>query len=292
MKVVIFGANGKLGQALQQVMAYEDLYAFNKATINITSSIEAKPLLKEIKPQFLINCAAYTDVVNAEVEFYECRKINANPYDWIGPFCEKNDITLINISTNYVYGREDLRLNPNCMREGFDESIVARYPDTAYGKSKLLSETITKQHCKDYYIIRTSWLFGPGDTGYINRILSYSYPKLDVPFNEWSCPTYVFDLAHAIHALCRDALTTEKPPSGIYHLVNEGATTKANFVNKILELAQSNIEVIPVDVGKLINAVKRPTYGVLANTKRPKLRFWQTALHDCMTRMGYCREMK
>lgn len=292
MRVVIFGANGRLGQALQQVMAYEDLYAFDKSTIDITSSLVAKPLLKDIKPQFLINCAAYTDVENAEVEPMECRKINAVPFEWIAPACDKNSITLINISTNYVYGHEDLRSNPSCRMNGFDEGTLARYPDTVYGKSKLHGETIIKQHCKEHYIIRTSWLFGPGKSNFITNMVNYPHPKIDVQHDEWGCPTYTFDLANAIYKLCKDALTTEKPPFGIYHFVNEGATTKAAFVGKILEFAKSKTEVVPVPVKALLKTAKRPQFAILANTKRPKMRFWQEALQECMISMGYYnREM-
>lgn len=291
MKVVIFGANGRLGQALQQVLAYEDIYAYAKSTIDISDSTVAKPLLKEIEPDFIINCAGYTDVEQAEVEPMECRKTNSQPFGWIAPFCSKNDITLINISTNYVYGHEDMRVKP-VSSVGFDEHCLARYPDTVYGKSKLLSETTIRQHCKEHYIIRTSWLFGPGNNNLIERLLHSKHSSIDVSFNEWACPTYTFDLAQAIYSLCQDAMTVNRPPHGIYHLVNEGATTKAHFISKILEFAKSPIEVVPVPSNQLLTTLKRPIMGVLINSKRPKLRMWQQALRECMISMGYYnREM-
>jgi dTDP-4-dehydrorhamnose reductase len=123
-------------------------------------------------------------------------------------------------------------------------------------------------------------------------MVNYPHAKIDVQFDEWGCPTYTFDLANAIYQLCSDSNTTEKPPFGIYHLVNEGATTKANFVSKIMEFAKSKTEVVPVPVKALLRVAKRPNFAVLSNTKRPKLRFWQEALQECMISMGcYHREM-
>lgn len=279
MRVVIFGANGQLGRALQQVFAFEEVYAYGKDEMDITTSVYAKPMLKDLKPHFLINCAAWTDVESAEVSPFECKKINSAPLEWIAPYCEKHSITLVQLSSNFIFGNKNVSI--------FNEDVIPLSPLNEYGKSKLLAETTIKRHCPNHLIVRTSWLFGSHNK-FIATLLGYAKKggRVELPNDEWSSPTYVLDLSRAIYSLCQDFLD-KKTRCGTYHLVNSGMASKALFASKILEFANcTNVEVVPV-LAKDIVSAKRPKNGVIINTRRPELRLWQQALQEFMLGMGY-----
>lgn len=275
MKVLILGGDGMLAYAIKQVFSFTNVISTNRLTCDITNPHQVESYIEKEQPNFVINCAAYTDVDNAEINKDICELVNSTAVEAIAQICYKNKITFVHFSTEMVFGQE----SPSCYAE-YDEPLN---PMNVYGKSKLKAEQCIKQTCEKYYIVRTSWMFGPNGNNFIDKILirGKQNKSVEVISNQYGCPTYTFDLARALYDIL-----AERAPFGIYHLINEGITTRANFAYEIFDYANIDCKVNQVSSTSILSLAQRPSNCVLLNTKRKKLPKWQDAMVEYLIGKG------
>lgn len=265
MKVLVTGANGMLGQDLCPIL--EDVGAFvietDVDTLDITNEDMVNNVLNDIHPDMVVHCAAYTNVDKAEEDIETAEKINVKGTENLAKACSKLDITLIYISTDYVFdGEKNTPYLPT------DKTN----PQNNYGLTKLKGEEAVKKYCEKYYIARTSWLYGHHGKNFVETMLSLAdKPELKVVDDQIGCPTWTVELANGILKLL-------SKPYGTYHVCGSGNTSWYGFAKEIFN--QSNIEVNlkPCTTEEFPRPAKRPKYSVMENEKI--CRNWQVALHD------------
>ncbi len=280
-KILLIGSNGQLGKALKKVLSGKfELHAFDKEDLDITNPEELKKKIEGLKPNLIVNAAAYTAVDLAETEQEAALLINGEAVKNLAQLCEKFGAKLIHFSTDYVFDGEN--------EEGYAEDAETN-PINFYGESKLAGEQAIQASGCDFAIIRTSWLYGDGKN-FVNTMLELGKNKdeIKVVSDQTGSPTFTKDLAEATHNLichshpsCHSGLDPESHEKGeIFHLTNEGTTTWFNFAKKIFELAKLDVKVIPITTAEFPTPAKRPKSSTLLNTKLPKLRNWEEALAE------------
>ena len=262
-KIIVTGANGQLGRAINGIykgsaefeLVNTDFNVEGIRNLDITNLEDVISLFEEVKPYAVINCAAHTAVDLCEGQKDAAYKINA-----IGPrnlsiAATKTGAKLMHISTDYVFkGDEPLP------RTEFDQTN----PKAMYGITKLHGENFVKQFAKDWFIIRTAWLYGDGKNFVKTMLrLSETHDEITVVDDQIGSPTSTLELAKAIKYL----IPTEK--YGLYHGTCEGQCSWADFTKEIFRLAGKDTKVIPVTSAKYKemnpNSADRPAYSVLEN---------------------------
>jgi dTDP-4-dehydrorhamnose reductase len=232
--------------------------------LDITDCSALEQVLTRENPDFVIHCAAYTNVDKAEEDLETARLINSSGTENIAKVCEKIDATLVYISTDYVF--EGTKTEPY-------KPTDKPNPINNYGLTKLEGEIAVKNNLEKYYICRTSWLYGHHGRNFVETMLSLAdKPELKVVNDQTGCPTWTVELANAIIKII-----SEKP-YGIYHTCGSESTTWYGFAKEIF--AQSNLKVNlkPCATDEYPRAAKRPSYSVMDNSGM--LRNWKIALKD------------
>ena len=262
MKILITGANGMLASSVRKRLANEnELICTDVTDLDITDLEAVKKKVAEIKPEYIVNCAAYTAVDKAEDNYDIADKINGDGPKNLAIAAKNENATLIHISTDYVFNGE---LD---VSKAYSEDDEVR-PVTVYGKTKLHGEEGVKENTDKYYIFRTAWLYGDGNN-FVRTMLKLGKTKdeLNVVADQHGSPTYAEDLANII----AEAIE-KKIPYGIYHTTNQEFTTWYDFTKKIFELANISCKVNPVSTEKYIEIMnikqaKRPFNSQLSKEK-------------------------
>ncbi len=275
MKTLVTGASGMLGQAVMQTWSDLDPIGFDLPELDITNPPAIARALDLYQPDAVMNCAAYTAVDKCETEETKANHVNGTAVGYLAKACTLRNVRLIHISTDYVFAGTN--------SAGYPEDAPLA-PLNAYGRSKAKGEHEIVNNAHQYYLIRTSWLYGPGGNNFVKTMLDLAKtkPELKVVNDQHGKPTYTRDLAVFIKQLLLD-----HAPSGIYHGVNEGKTTWYDFTREIFRLANVNTPVVPCTSTEFPRPAKRPAYSTLLNTKRPLMRPWTEALRDYLAEIGY-----
>lgn len=172
MKILVTGANGQLGRALQKVLINEEIELLLTDTkeMDITDANSVKKVFNKFEPEIVINCAAFTNVDKCETEEELAFKINAEGPRNLVKMCLEYDACLVHISTDYVFDGEK--------SEPYDEEDIPN-PQSVYGKSKLLAEQIILENMSKYFIIRTAWMFGDGEN-FVRKVVQNAKNKNEV----------------------------------------------------------------------------------------------------------------
>ena len=254
MKILITGANGMLAKSVRKRLEKgNELFCTDVADLDITDEKAVMEFVTNAKPDYIINCAAYTAVDKAEEAGEIVRKINADGPKNLAIAAKTVDAPLVHISTDYVFGG-DLDIEKEYKEE--DE----KHPVTAYGITKLEGEEKIKENTDKYYIFRTAWLYGDGNN-FVRTMLKLGEIKdeINVVADQHGSQTYAEDLANIIGEAIE-----KKIPYGIYHATNEGFTTWYDFTKAIFEYAGIICQVNPVTTEKYIEMMK------ITQAKRPK----------------------
>ena len=265
-KIIVTGANGMLGQDLCPILEKNGYEVFKTDIDNmdITDIQSAEKVIGEQKPDIVIHAAAYTNVDGAEENVEIATKINVTGTENIAKVCAKNDITMVYISTDYVFDGEENKIH---------------YPDdktnplSVYGRTKRQGELAVCQYCTKYYIARTAWLYGIHGKNFVETIISLSgKPELKVVDDQIGCPTWTVELSNGIVKLLKEK------DYGIYHVCGGGQTSWYGFTKEIFRLAGINANLKPCTTDEFPRPAKRPKFGVMDNGGlcRP----WQDALKD------------
>jgi dTDP-4-dehydrorhamnose reductase len=303
MKLLITGANGMLGQALckELIGRYEVAgIVEDRAHINLESGVwgqESKELplfecdirdkerlssiFKDVSPDFIIHTAAYTDVDGCEIDPQKAYSVNSLGTCNVASEARKAEAVLVYISTDYVFD--------GAKRTPYTESDKT-CPINVYGNSKLEGERHVETALRNFFIFRTSWLFGKGGKNFVDTIINKakSVKELKIVDDQRGSPTWTVDLASGIRRVM-DFYSERGPIDnvyGIYHLTNSGSCSWYEFTKTILDYAGiRDVAVSPVTTQELNRPANRPAMSILDNTKYEKLvgtrlRPWQEALKD------------
>ena len=273
MKILITGANGMLAKAVRNELKDEELILTDVAELDITNIDAVRNFVKENKPQYIINCAAYTAVDKAEEQLELARKVNALGPKNLAIVANEEDATLIHISTDYVFG------GAKSVEEDYTE-MEEKNPESVYGVTKLEGENAIIDSTFKYYIFRTAWLYGDGNN-FVRTMLKLGKEKaeINVVSDQHGSPTYAVDLASIIHQA-----NEKQIPYGIYHTTNMGYTTWYEFTKKIFEKVNYSCKVNPVTSEEFNSAAKRPKNSKLSKEKLIKAGIEVPTYEDALDR--------
>ncbi|KKW29858.1 MAG: dTDP-4-dehydrorhamnose reductase [Parcubacteria group bacterium GW2011_GWA2_52_8] len=275
MKVLIIGAKGMLGQALvREFSDGNEVLGWDREQIDITVEQDLRLKIQDLRPELIINAAAYNDVDGAENDPAAAKAVNGYAVGNLARVSSELDVPLIHFSTDYVFD--------GAKKHGYDENADP-LPISAYGESKFLGEQQLATNAARYYLIRLSRLFGaeaaaPGAKKSFVRVmrdLAGKREELEVVDEELSCPTYAPDLAKRTREI-----VASKAPFGIYHCPNSGETTWYGFAQEIFKVLKMDVRLKAVAASRFPRPAKRPAYSILLNTKLEPMRPWQEALSE------------
>lgn len=277
--VLITGCNGQLGLELQIKLKDKfNLILTNRNILDITKYEDAINFINEIKPDIIINCAAFTDVDLSEEQEYEAYKVNALGPKNLAIAASEVNAKLIHISTDYVFDGEGIKDDFGSIRPYYETD--ATNPQSAYGRTKLQGEKFIIENTDRYFIIRTAWLYGEGKNFVRTMInLSKTNKEVSVVNDQIGTPTSTTELANMIEK----HMNTDE--YGIYHGTCEGQCSWYDFAVEIFRLSKIDIPVEPVTSEQFVRPAPRPKYSVLENKalndlKMNHFRPWQVALAE------------
>lgn len=254
MKILITGANGMLAKEVKEKFAKgNEITATDVTELDITNEQLVYEYINNLKPEYIINCAAYTAVDKAEENYELADKINADGPANLAKAAKAVGAKLVHISTDYVFGG-DLDISKD-YKEDDDKA-----PVTAYGKTKLRGEQEIEKNMDEYYIFRTAWLYGIGGNNFVKTMtkLGSTRDEINVVSDQHGSPTYAKDLTEIIYQAIE-----RKIPYGIYNATNEGYTTWYDFTKEILAEQGIQCKVNPVTTEQYIEMMK------ITQAKRP-----------------------
>ena len=264
MVVLITGANGQLGQALQSVAGnYPEIdFVFcTSAELDIADLQNCETIFSEIRPDFCINAAAYTAVDKAETEKEKARLINVTGAGNIAKTCKKHHTILLHISTDFVFdGNSD---------KPYTEEDRAN-PTGVYGQTKLDGEKAIAAIFGSYYIIRTSWVYSQFGHNFMKTMirLGKEKPQLSVVNDQIGTPTNAVDLAEVLIQIIQ--VNSQHPTTntfGIYNFSNGGQCSWFDLAKTIFEFNNIETAVLPIGSAAYPTPAKRPKYSVLDKSK-------------------------
>ncbi|HEY9757196.1 MAG TPA: dTDP-4-dehydrorhamnose reductase [Oculatellaceae cyanobacterium] len=253
MKLLVTGAGGMLGQALVPCLKsrQHDVTALPKEELNVTNFDRVQQVLAKTKPELILHCGAYTKVDQAESEPALAYHINGYGTENLAVACNALNIPLLYVSSDYVFdGEQQYPYN----------TWDATRPLSIYGKSKLAGEKAVMRHLQRFYIVRTSWLYGPNGKNFVETILGLAEQNkpLRVVSDQHGTPTCTLSLSELI----ADLIETKR--YGVYHAADEGVTNWYEFAKEIV--ADYKIEVHPIETKDMPRPATRPKYSVLDKT--------------------------
>jgi dTDP-4-dehydrorhamnose reductase len=265
MVVLVTGANGQLGQAIQSVAGNFpslDLIFCSSSELNITDTTNCESVFEKFKPNFCINTAAYTAVDKAETEPEKAYTINVIGAQNLAQVCKTYDTVLLHVSTDFVF--DGLANQP------YLEDDVPN-PTGVYGVTKLQGEQAIESTWFKHFIIRTSWVYSQFANNFMKTMLRLASERdsLSVVSDQIGTPTNALDLAECLLTI----ISTQHPtpntqhPFGIYNYSNEGQCSWYEFATEIFKQYQLSVNVNPIPSSAYPTPAKRPAYSVLHKSK-------------------------
>ena len=278
-KWLILGGSGQLGQALQKEITYQnlDLQVYAPKSFNIVDYQKTFELIDDFRPDYIVNCAAWTDVRKAEYQEEDANQVNGWSVQNIGMAAQKSKSTLFHISTDYVFSGEGG--NP------YSEEALPD-PVNAYGRSKALGENLLRElEIENFYVLRTAWLYGKHRTNFIKSIL-FKYlsdrDKIEIVKDQYGNPTSTRELARRVIAISQENI-----PSGIYHAVNTGSTSWFNLAEYAFKALRLDLETLVAIETPTTENLKRPANSALdsgkwASVGMSSMSSWQEAVESAI----------
>jgi dTDP-4-dehydrorhamnose reductase len=263
--IALIGAGGQLGR---QVPVDAGL---TRADLDLAQPDTIAPALDAMEPRGIILTAAYTNVDGCETNRDHAFLVNGEAPGHVARWCAAHGAWLLFISTNCVFDGQQ--------QEPYDEDAEPR-PISAYGASKLAGEDAVRTATERHFIVRTSWLFGPGGANFVAKVLALAaqQPVMRGVADEVACPTYAPDLGPALRELA------DSGQFGTYHLTNDGAVSRLDYMRAILAAGGLSNEVEPIGLADFERPSRPPAQSALANNRARalglSLRPWQDALEE------------
>ena len=281
-RILVIGAKGMLGRNLVEALRFPffthpnsnlEIVGWDIDEIDIREENDTIAKITTLRPEIVVNVAAYTDVDGCESLEEKTFAINAEGMRHVALGALKCQAKVVYISTDYIFDGEK--------KEPYLENDPP-HPLNVYGRSKLKGEQYVQELLKDALIIRTQWLYGKHGKNFVTSILRHAREKkvLSIVNDQIGSPTYTIDLSKAISTLI------QCNASGVYHVANSDHCTWYTFGQAILKFSgMSGVKVIPVSSKNSGRSAPRPFYSVLSTMKLKQetgitLRPWQEALKD------------
>lgn len=290
IRILVTGKRGQLAQALAQISC--DVFvvaALGRPQFDITRRSSVKDAIRHLRPDVIVNSAAYTAVDRAEEQPGLAFAVNRDGARNIAAEAAELDIPIIHLSTDYVFSGTD----PIPYVE-----TDAPSPLNVYGLSKLAGENLVRQENPRHIILRTSWLYSPWGQNFLLTMLKLGCEKdyVRVVNDQFGAPTYVPDLATAIVAVICQVLARAKTEDcwGTFHLTAAGVTSWADFAKAIFETSGAydgpSAQVVPVPTAAYPTKTRRPAYSVLDGSKFRQtfgvtMPHWRDGLDRCVAQV-------
>ena len=274
--ILLTGGNGQLGTELRHLLDEKGVkYASTAAKeMDITDAQATMDYITNLKPTVIYHCAAYTAVDKAEDEGKALdEKINVDGTRNVALAAKEVGATLVYISTDYVFDGK--------LKDGEYAVDAPINPLNEYGRTKALGEKAVQEIMDDYYIIRTSWVFGKYGHNFVFTMqkLAETRDELTIVNDQFGRPTWTRTLAEFMYFVI-----DQKAPFGIYHLSNDNACSWYEFAKEILK--DTDVKVLPVTSEQFPQKATRPQYSVMDLSKAKALGFkiptWQEALQGML----------
>lgn len=283
MKVLITGKNGQVGHDLVKTVPKGiDLFSFGHDELDITCKSTITTKFNEIKPDYIINAAAYTDVDRAETEYEQATLVNTTAAEILSTAAREISARFFHISTDFVF--DGLQSKP------YQPDTLAS-PSSIYGQSKANGEVLVRKYfAAGSIILRTSWVYSSTGRNFVKTILNMMSDRNEIPVvcDQVGTPTWSNNLALTIWAM-----VTNNTHSGIYHWSDAGVASWYDFATAIYEealniqLIDKTIKIIPISTSQYFCHAKRPAYSVLDSRLTNKIRgvqqeHWRQALRKML----------
>ena len=284
-KILVTGAEGQLGQCFQEVAKEFPKYKLffeSKKTLDINKKESLDKAYHQDPFDGIINCAAYTNVDQAEIEIEKTYKINEFGVQNLVAFAEKKNLFIVHFSTDYVFeGNEKIPL----------EEEHPKNPLNHYAHSKLAGEKILSKSSCSNTTFRISWLFSAFGNNFIKTILKLSNIKEEIKVvnDQFGRPTYGIDLARVV---LNKLSQTDFFHFDCYHYANKGAVSWYEFAKKIIEISKRDCSIKPCLTSEYETHAVRPKYSIL-DTKRIENHLslsipdWEDALTRCFKKYNF-----
>lgn len=284
-KILITGENGQLGSEFKELSSSYTQYKFtfvDRNTLDLSNLCKLEDYFDQNTFDAIINCAAYTAVDNAQSNEYLANTINHRAVSLLAKIAKKKNISLIHISTDYVFNGQNYR--PYLETDSTD-------PQGVYGRTKRDGENaLLEASPKNSIIIRTSWVYSHFGSNFVKTMLRLGKERdsLGVIFDQIGTPTYARDLAKTILEILPQ-IKNESPE--IYHYSNEGVASWYDFAQTIFELANMSCEVKAITTAQYPTPAVRPPYSLLNKNKIKEhfgisIPYWKNSLKECINQLG------
>ena len=272
MRILITGGKGQLGRALSDALSGDDVAAPGHDELDITNRGALQAAMGEQRPEVVIHAAAWTDTAGCERDPERAIAINGAASGLVAEVCAEAGAAMVYVSSNEIFDGE---------KDTLYQEDDSPNPINYYGHSKLEGERQVQEKLDRSYIVRTSWLYGPGRVSFPEKIVQGAREKgsLRLVTDEIASPTWTVDLAQAIARLIRE------PAYGVYNLSNSGVCSRKEWAEEVLRLA--DLGDIPIEAATQADfgaPYRKPVFSALANVRASalgiELRPWQEALED------------
>ncbi|MDB9960529.1 dTDP-4-dehydrorhamnose reductase [Oceanihabitans sp.] len=274
-KVLVTGANGQLGLTFKELFEKNskscEFTFMSKANLDISNTDDLKRVFESDKYDYCINCAAYTNVDQAEIEQEKAFNINAEAVKILAENCKTRNTTLIHISTDYVFDGEQ--------EDPYKESENTN-PINIYGESKLRGERYIQEITNNYYVIRASWLYSKYNKNFVKTIVNKLQENMNLQIitTQTGTPTSCIDLSNFIYFLINNNVDY-----GVYHFSALGQANWYEFAQHIASSFNHDLISNIKPVTNFVALAKRPKYSVLNNTKTQQIPYrqnhWKTSVN-------------
>ena len=287
MKVLVTGVKGQLGHDVVKELARRghDAVGIDVEEMDITDSVQVENFIQSVNPDAVIHCAAWTAVDKAEQCPDKVYEVNSFGAKYIAESCKKIGAKMVFISTDYVFeGVGDKPYNPSDERKGL----------SVYGKSKIKGEDFVTAALDNYFIVRTTWVFGVNGGNFVKTMLNLAAAgktELNVVNDQIGSPTYTVDLARLLVDMA------ESDKYGVYHATNDGYCSCYEFACEIFKQAGKSVKINPVTTEQYLKLVpsqaRRPLNSRLDKSKLSENGFsplppWKDALRRYLKEVDIC----
>ncbi len=263
--ILLIGSNGQVGKEIIQILEpYGNTIAIARPTVDLAQPNTLRSVIRENKPQIIINAAAYTAVDQAESEPELAKAVNGTALRILAEETEKLGAFLIHVSTDYVFDGNNSR--------PYTETDATN-PVSVYGKTKLIGEEAIQKSCAHHFILRTAWVYGTfGKSNFVKTMLRLGTEReeIRVVADQIGSPTWAKNIAQVLMQIIPQ-LSSEI--AGTYHYTNSGVASWYDFAFTIFEEAQqlgfplTVQRVIPITTAEYPTPARRPSYSVLSCAK-------------------------
>ena len=266
MRILLTGAGGQLGRAIQDIFSNHKIIAYDRQQLDITHLDAARAAVVTHAPDLVLNAAAYNAVDQAERDPEAAYRGNALGPRNLALVTAARGIPLLHISTNYVFD--------GLSRRPYHEFDMP-HPQSVYGQSKLAGEEAVRTLNAKHYIVRTSWLYHRHGNNFIKTMCVLSQqPEVRVVNDQVGSPTYAPHLVTALTQL----IATEA--FGTYHMAGRGGTSRFDLIQTLYALLGVHSQVKPIPSTEMPRLAKCPPHAVLTTLQDPCIQLppWQDGL--------------